>query len=280
MTLRARYVAEGFISGLHQSPYKGSSIEFAQHRQYVPGDELRYMDWKVYARSDRYYIREFEEETNLRGYNIIDTSSSMGYTSGSVTKLEYASYLSAAITYLMMKQRDSAGLITFSGGVNEFIPPRNYSLHLKFIMDRLERLSPAGKSNFESSFNEIGKRIKKRNLLVIYSDLLEDPGVLERSLKFFPYLKNDVIVFHILDPEEMKLSLSGEIEYVDLESGSSIFTRPEVIRNEYRKNFDEYLSRTEMGLRSHKIDYCRITTDMKLDHALSLFMEGRGRILL
>lgn len=189
MTLRARYVAEGFISGLHQSPLKGASLEFAQHRQYAPGDELRYLDWKVYARTDRFYIKQFQEETNLRGYCIIDTSSSMGYSSGEVTKLEYASYLSAAITYLMIRQRDSAGLITYSQKVDNFIPPRNFKAHLQHVLDKLDGLEPAGKTDFHRSFSEIGRRIKKRSLLVLFSDLLEEADSLIKALNFFSILK-------------------------------------------------------------------------------------------
>ncbi len=279
MTLRARYVAEGFISGLHQSPFKGASLEFAQHRQYAPGDELRYLDWKVYGRTDRFYIKQFQEETNLRGYCILDTSSSMGYTSAQVTKLEYASYLSAAITYLMIKQRDSAGLITYGERVEEFIPPRNFKAHLQHVLDKLDSLKPAGKTDFMRSFNEIGKRIKKRSLLVLFSDLLEDAENLIKALKFFPYLKNDLIVFHILDPEEIFLKMSGQIEYIDMESNMKLRTRPEVIRKQYCKNINNYLKKLEMNLHSHSIDYYRVTTDMTLDQAVSKFMEGRKKIL-
>lgn len=278
MTLRARYVSEGFISGLHQSPFQGSSLEFSQHRQYVPGDALKYIDWKVYGRSNRYYVKQFQDETNLRGYNIIDTSASMGYTSEEVTKLEYATYLCSAITYLMIRQRDSAGLITFSQKINDFIPPRNFRAHLEHVLEKLDSLKPSGVTDFEGSFNEIGKKIKKRSLLIFYSDFLEEPKNLIKSLKFFPYLKNDVIIFHILDPEEVYLKKTGEIEYIDMESSRRLRTRPEIIRKEYRKNMDSYLTKIEMGLRSHNMDYYRITTDMALDAAVSKFMEGRKKI--
>ena len=279
MTLRARHVAEGFISGLHQSPFKGASLEFAQHRQYSKGDELRHIDWKVYGRTDRLYVKQFQEETNLRGYSVIDTSSSMGYGSAGVTKLEYASYLSAAITYLMIKQRDSAGLITFAGSMNSFIPPRNFKAHLNHLLGEMDNLLPAGKTDFMNSFTEIGKIIKKRSLLVVFSDLMADPDRLLRSLKFFPYLKNDLVVFHILDREEIELGTKGYIQFTDMESGLKIKTVTDVIRKEYRKNVSDYLRATEMGLRSHNIDYYRFTTDTPLDRAVSMFMEGRKKII-
>lgn len=279
MTLRARYVAEGFISGLHQSPFRGASLEFAQHRQYVAGDELKYLDWKIYGRTDRFYVKQFQEETNLRGYCILDTSASMGYTSNSVTKLEYASYLSAAIIYLMIKQRDSAGLITYCEKVNDFVPPRNFKAHMQHVLDKLDDLQPYGQTDFYRSFNEIGKRIKKRSLLVLFSDLLEETESLIKALKFFPYLKNDLIVFHILDPEEIALKQSGLIEYIDIETNIRLKTRPDVIRKEYKKNIKNYLKKIEMKLRSHGIDYYRITTDMSLDQAISKFMEGRKKTL-
>ncbi|MFH1415583.1 MAG: DUF58 domain-containing protein [Elusimicrobiota bacterium] len=280
MTLRARYVAEGYTGGLHQSPFRGASLEFAQHRQYAPGDELKYIDWKIFARTDRYYVKQFQEETNLRGYSIIDTSSSMGYTSSDVTKLEYATYLSAAITYLMIKQHDSAGLITFGDSIGDFIPPRNFSAHLQHVLEKLDGLRPSGRTDFHKSFDHIGKRITKRSLLVVFSDLLEDTDILTKALKFFPYLKNDLIVFHILDPEEINFRQSGPVEYHDMETRGRVRTYPEIIRKEYRKNIKAYLKNIELNLRSHNIDYCRITTDMTLDKALSKFMEGRKKILI
>jgi uncharacterized protein (DUF58 family) len=279
MSLRARYVADGVISGLHQSPFRGGSLEFAQHRQYSPGDELKHIDWKVYGRTDRFYIKQYDEETNLRGYCILDVSKSMGYASQEVTKLEYASYLSAAITYLMIRQRDSSGLITFSNKVKEFIPPRNFKAHMQHVMNQLDYLKPSGKTNFIKSFNEIGRRIKKRSLLVLFSDLLEEPESLIKALKYFPYLKNDLIVFHILDPEELNLNQVGQVEYIDIELQTKLRTQPEVIRKEYRKNINEYLRNIEMNLRSHNIDYYRFTTDTPLDAAVSQFMEGRKRVV-
>jgi uncharacterized protein (DUF58 family) len=277
MTLRARYVAEGFMSGLHHSSYTGSSLEFAQHRQYVPGDELKYIDWKIYGKTDRFYVKQFQEETNLRGYSIIDTSASMGYTSGEVTKLEYASYLSAAITYMMVKQSDSAGLITYNKHVGEFIPPRNFKSHFQHLMNKLDDLRPADSSDFGTALNEIGTKIKKRSMLILFSDLFAEIDVIIKSLKFFHYMKNDLIVFHILDPEEVNLNRNGLTEYIDMESGMKLRTQPEVIRKEYRKNFGSFLRNIEKNLQVHGIDYYRITTDMTLDQALSRFMEGRKR---
>ena len=279
MTLRARYVVEGIVAGIHQSPLRGASLEFAQHRQYVSGDELKYLDWKIYGRTDRFYIKQYEEETNLKAYSIIDTSHSMGYASGAVSKLQYATYLSAALTYLMIKQRDSAGLITFSNEILDFIPPRNFNAHMHYIMNALDSLTSSGRTNFQSCMQDIGKRIKKRSLLILFSDMLDEPEEIIKSLKFFPYLKNDLIVFHILDPGEIYLKEEGQVEYIDMESRMKLSTRPEVIRKEYNKNIKNYLSTIERSLRLHKIDYYFITTDTPLDKAISLFMEGRKKIL-
>ncbi len=281
MTLRARYVAEGVISGLHQSPYRGSSLEFAQHRQYVPGDELKYLDWKVYGRTDRYYVKQFQEETNLRGYCILDISSSMKFRSESsaVSKLEYASYLAAAFIYLMIKQRDSAGLITFNDEIKEYIPPHNFKEHMHLIMDKLDNVKGGGETDFQEVFNWIGKKIKKRSLLVIFSDFLSSPDSLIKALKYFPFLKNDVIVFHILDPAEINLPHSGPVVYKDMESSKKLKTRPDIIKKAYKKRIQKYLSSLERGLRAHQIDYYRYLTDMKLDKAFSQFIEGRKKII-
>ncbi len=278
MTLRARYVAEGYISGLHQSPFRGHSLEFSQHRQYTPGDGLKYLDWKVYGRSDRFYIKQFQEETNLRGYSIIDVSESMGYSTSQVTKLEYASFLAAGITYLMIKQRDSAGLITFSENIEEFMPPRDFQAHMHHVMEKLDRLKSKGKTDFRNSFTEIGKRIKKRSMLIIFSDFLHDPEDLIKSLKFFPYRKNDVIAFNILDPGELSLQHQGSVEYVDSETGEKFRTIPSVIGRQYSERMREHLKKLEDGLRRHGIDFYPVTTDTPLDRAFAAFMEGRKNL--
>ena len=273
-------MAEGYISGLHQSPYKGHSLEFAQHRQYTFGDSLKYLDWKIYGRTDRFYVKQFQEETNLRGYCVIDTSSSMDYASGEVSKLEYASYLAAAITYLMIKQRDSAGLITFSENIEEFVPPRSHQAHMHQVMNKLEKLPVNKKTDFSNSFNQIGRKIKKRSLLVIFSDFLEEPEKLIRALKYFPYRKNDVIAFNILDPDEINLPHEGSVEYIDSESSARFKTRPAVIRKEYQKKIKEHLKILENSMRNHGIDYYSLTTDIPLDKAFSRFIEGRKRFAL
>jgi uncharacterized protein (DUF58 family) len=293
MTLRARYAAEGSIAGLHQSPLKGSSLEFSQHRPYSYGDELKHLDWKVYGRTNKFYVKQFREETNIRGYCLIDRSNSMGYSSGAgrsgqsglsdlsdkVSKLEYASYLSAAISYLMIKQGDSVGMLTFGGDIDDYIPPRNFKAHLQFILQKLDNLKPAGKTDFKKVFKSAGKQIKKRGLFIIFSDLLEEPQTVIKALKYFPYMKNDVIVFHILDKEEIELSSGGTIEYKDMETGRKILTRPDIIRPDYRRRFKDYLEELETGLRAHTIDYHLVTTDTALDNAISGFMAKRKKLI-
>ncbi|MEA3507024.1 MAG: DUF58 domain-containing protein [Elusimicrobiota bacterium] len=279
MTLRARYAAEGYLGGLHQSPLKGSNLEFSRHRPYSYGDELKHLDWKIYGRTDRFYVKQYQEDTNIRGYCLVDSSKSMGFASGQVSKLEYASYLCAAVTYLMIKQTDSVGLITFGRKIDEYIPPRNFKGHLQFILQRLDELAPSGKTDLPGVFKDAGKKIKKRGLLIVFSDLLEEPEKVIKSLKYFPYMKNDVIVFHILDREEVDLSQKGAIQYRDMETGDKLQTRPEIIRKEYRRRIDNYLDTLERGLRAHSIDYHRIITDIPLDKAITRFMAKRKTIL-
>lgn len=279
MTLRARYAGGGALSGQHKSPFKGSSLEFSQHRQYSPGDEIRRLDWKIYGRSDRFYIKQYQEETNLRAFSVLDTSDSMDFSSGEMSKFSYASHLASALTYLLIRQKDSAGLITFSENLGEFIAPRNYKGHMKHIIQTLENVKPSGKTDLAASAREIGRFIKKRSLLIFFSDLYGDPEETIRILKYFSYMKNDIIVFHILDPLEISLDLKDEVEFIDMEGGGRLKTRPEVISKEYTKRLKKHFSTLERGMLAHSIQYCRLSSDTPLEKALSIFMEERRKIL-
>ncbi len=275
MLLRARFVVEGFIAGLHQSPFKGFSLEFAQHRQYSRGDELKHLDWKVYARTDRFYIRQYQEETNLKGYILLDTSASMGYGSRGISKLQYGCYLASSLAYLMLRQQDSAGLITFSSNINTCIPPWANRQHLSVILDELEKITPQGKTDIGHIFQKLGKYIKKRGLVIFISDLFDDSERVIKALKYFRYRKNEVIVFHLLDPAEKELPFTDSVLFEDMEKGIQIISHPDIIRKEYKNLLNNFIEKYKLSCRGSGIDYCLMNTSVPLDKALSTYLAKR-----
>jgi len=284
MEISARLVVEGFISGMHKSPYQGFSVEFVEHRQYMPGDEIRYIDWKVYGKSDRFYIKKFEEETNLRCYIILDTSGSMGFksdkSSNSLSKLEYGCYLSASLTYLMLKQRDSVGLVTYDDKLKTYIPPRNGVSHLHAIISELEKANPGKETNISLTFNELAQRIVRRGLVIIISDLLDDPANVLRSLKQFRHKKHEVIVFHILDPAELAFPYDGYIQFRDLETQSQMTVEAEFLKNEYLRRMRQLINEYKKGCNEGSIDYVQMDTSEPFDHALSVYLSKRKNRLI
>lgn len=281
MELTARLVVEGFISGLHKSPYQGFSVEFVEHRQYMPGDEIRYIDWKVYAKSDRFYVKKFEEETNLRSYIVIDVSGSMGYKSkkafADLTKLEFGCYVAASLSYLMLKQRDSVGLATFDSKIKEYIPPRNDPMHLHALVSRLENTSPGNETGISDAFHELASRISKRGLIIIISDLFDDPQLVIKALKLFRHKKHEVIVFHILDHAELSFPFDGPTIFRDLETQRQISIEPSLLKDEYLKNMNKLIStyRNECG--SSSIDYVLMDTSLPFDYSLFSYLSRRNR---
>jgi uncharacterized protein (DUF58 family) len=276
--LKARLVVEGFLAGLHRSPYKGFSVEFTEHRPYMPGDEPKRIDWKVYAKTDRFVIREYEEETNLRAYLVLDASGSMSYSTGKVSKLEYAGYLAASLAYLLLHQKDSAGLITFSDKVDTYIPPRSTPAHLNVLLRRLSNLKPGGDTNIASTLHQLAEQVKRRGLVVVMSDLWDDPAAVLTALRHFRHRKHEVLVFHILDPNERELAFKNPVVLKDLETGAEMTVDPRVVRDQYQKEFDKFFARFEQGCREAAIDYHRITTDTPFDRALFSFLERRARM--
>jgi uncharacterized protein (DUF58 family) len=276
--LKARLVVEGFLAGLHRSPYKGFSVEFAEHRPYMPGDELKRIDWKVYAKTDRFVIREYEEETNLRAYIVLDASASMGYTTGQVTKLEYASYLGASLAYLLLHQKDSAGLITFSDKIDRYVPPRSSATHLYALLRELSNLKPGGDTNIAGTFHQLAERVKRRGLVIILSDLWDEPAAVLTALRHFRHRKHEVIVFHIQDPNERAFAFSSPLVLRDMETGREMTVDPRVLRREYQQAFDAHFAEFERGCREGFIDYHRITTDTPFDRALFSYLEHRSRL--
>ena len=278
MNLRARLVVEGFITGLHRSPYHGFSVEFAEHRQYMPGDEIKHIDWKVYGRTDRYYVKQFEEETNLKAYLLVDASGSMGYSSHGVTKLQYATYLAAALAYLMLKQRDSVGLVTFDEKIRTFAPPRSVTSYLPQILRQLEKTKSRKKTNVANTFHELAERIKRRGLVIIFSDLFDNPEKVLAGLKHFRHKKHEVIVFQILDPLERSFNFRRDSVFKDMETGEEMNTQPWHIRADYRALMQKFLDTYRSHCREHRIDYVLMDTTEDFDRALVEYLLKRKRI--
>jgi uncharacterized protein (DUF58 family) len=281
MELRARLVVEGFMAGLHKSPYHGFSVEFAEHRQYMPGDSIRNIDWKVYAKSDRYFVKEYEEETNLKSYILIDTSASMGYSSDEknrINKLEYCSYLAASLTFLMLKQRDSVGVVGFDEHIHTYIPPKSVAGHLHVLLKQLDRLSASEKTNISDTLHQMADRIKRRGLIILMSDLFDDPHKVFAGLKHFRHRKHEIIVFHVLDPRERDFSFPREAIFQDLETGERITTLPWQIRKSYKHELNSVFDEFSRECRMSNIDYHLIDTSVPYDHALLAYLNKRARL--
>ena len=279
MEMRARMVVEGFIAGLHKSPYHGFSVEFAEHRQYMPGDNIRDIDWKVYAKSDRYYIKQYEEETNLKAYLLLDCSASMAYHSGDrIRKLDYAGLVCGALSYLMLRQRDAVGLVTFDDAIRRYIPPRSKSGHLHVLLNEIASQTPSDKTDISVTLHEMADRIKRRGLVIILSDLLDDASKIISGLKHFRYNKHEVIVFHILDPRERDFAFPREAVFKDMETGDEITTSPYQIRGAFGKAVRAFSDEIASACRQANIDYHPIDTAMPFDKALYAFLAKRERL--
>ena len=278
MSLRARLVVEGYIIGLHKSPYHGFSVEFAEHRAYGPGDEIRHIDWKLYGKTDRYYVKQYEEETNLRSYLIMDISKSMTYRSKNISKLEYASYLTAALSYLMLNQKDGIGLILFDKKIQSFIPPRSTSSHLNTIFSKLDQISPGEDTQLGNVLHEMADRIKKRGLVILISDLFDDFDAIIGGLKHFRYNKQEVIVFHILDRQELNFNFNTRTRFKDMETGELVTTEPWQIRNSYKDLMLKFQDKYRKQCRKRLIDYIPLFTDHDLDIALSQYLRKREKL--
>jgi len=277
MALRARLVVEGYLIGQHKSPYHGFSVEFAEHRAYGPGDEIRHIDWKLYGKTDRYYVKRYEEETNLRSYILLDTSQSMTYGSGAITKLEYGSYLSAALTHLMLNQRDAMGLVLFDEKIRKFIPPRAAPSHANIIMGALDKIQSANDTQIRPTLDYMAERIKKRGLVILISDLLDDPGQVLMGLNHFRHNKQEMIVFHLLDRQELEFQFGNRTKFRDLETDETITTEPWHIRSAYQELIEMHQRKYRLGCRNQRIDYVPLFTDQPLDQALNKYLNKRQK---
>ncbi len=277
--LRARLIVEGFITGLHKSPYHGFSVEFSEHRQYIPGDAIRYIDWKVYAKSDKYFIKKFEEETNLKAYILLDCSNSMAYKSGKISKLEYSKTIASALSYLMISQQDAVGLLTFSEDIKEYIPPRSAKSHLTILFKKLYSIVADKRTNTAQVLHNLAERIKKRGLIILISDLLDEPEEIMLGLQHFRHHKHELILFHLLDEQELKFEFKREAKFIDMETGEEIITQPWQIKKQYKKQINEMKSFFSAKCHNAFIDYVPINTSTPYDKALFHYLIKRGKLL-
>ena len=278
LQLIARSVVEGYLSGLHKSPFKGFSAEFSEYREYLPGDDLKHFDWKVYARSDKKYVREYEEETNMTCTVLLDCSASMGYGSKGVTKLDYGCFLTAALTYLMVRQRDKVGLVAFDEKIRQRIPPRSSPAHMKYILDQLERLEPGGQTRIADSLHAIAEGINRRGLVVVISDLIDDRNAVMKVFQHFRHDRHELIVFNVFDRAESEFRFEGLIEFQDLETDERMQVRPEVIRSEYRQKFEDFVAAYRADCNAARIDYELVNTDTPFEFMLSAYLARRQAV--
>ena len=278
MAMRARLVVEGYIIGQHQSPYHGFSVEFAEHRAYGSGDEIRHIDWKLFGKTDRLYIKRYEEETNMRTQIILDTSRSMLYKSGKVSKLTYANSLAASLSYLMINQQDAVGITQFSKKIDNTIPPKSKPSHLGIILAQLDDERTGMDTKVGLVLHELAERIKKRGLVILISDLLDDQNNIMNGLKHFRHQKQEVIVFHILDRKELEFDFNTRTNFIDMESGEEIVTEPWHIQSDYKKLITNLQSSYKKECREHLIDYVPIFTNQSLDISITEYLNKRKKL--
>jgi uncharacterized protein (DUF58 family) len=277
LELRARHVVEGFLSGMHKSPYHGFSVEFTEYRQYSPGDDLRYLDWRLFARSDRYYLKRFEDETNLRCYLLVDLSRSMAYGSLAYDKAEYAKTAAATIAYFLSLQRDAVGLVTFDAAIQEYLPARFRPGHLHRLLLGLER-SPGGTStDLTVPLEQVAKVSRKRGMVVLVSDLLAPIERLETHLGYLRSQGHEVVVLRVLDPAEVEFPFAEAAMFLDLETGRELYVDPEGVRATYRRRFAEHAAAVAATCNRLGIDLVELTSDRPLELALFDFMNSRLR---
>lgn len=278
LELRAKAVVEGFMTGLHRSPYHGFSVEFTEYRQYVPGDDPRYLDWRLYARSDRYYVKRFEDETNLRCYLLVDTSRSMSFGSLGYTKADYARTLAATLGYFLTLQRDAVGLARFDSEIEEFLPARYRPGHLRRLIHALEGHSEGTSTDLSRPLDQAAERIRKRGLLVLVSDLLAPLADLQTRLGYFRARGHEVVIFQTLDPAERDLSFDQPALFQDVESGREIYVDPHQFRGEYRRRLEEHQASIRKICEGLGVDYRPIPTDQPFETALGEFLRSRSRM--
>jgi len=279
LELKARLVVEGFMVGLHKSPYHGFSVEFAQHRPYMQGDNLKDVDWKVYGKTERFFIKQYEEETNLQSFLLLDISNSMKFSSqGNISKIEYASTLAAALSYLMIHQQDAAGLSLYAEKIVKYLPPKANRTYLREILKALATAEASQKTNTANCLNEIAEKISRRGLVIIISDLFDDIDSVLKAVKHFSYKKNEVIVFQVLDPLERSFAFGKDAIFKDLETEDEITTQPYHLQKAYREAMTEFTSKIKVECLNSNIDYNLIETSDPFDKALLNYIQKREKL--
>jgi len=279
LELKARLVVEGFMVGLHKSPYHGFSVEFSEHRSYMQGDNLKDVDWKVFGKTEKYFIKQYEEETNLKSYIFLDTSNSMAYSSGkNLSKLEYSLTLAAALSYLMVHQQDAVGLTLYAEKISKYLPPKSSRAYLQEILKSLANVQASEKTNTAASLSEAAEKIKRRGLVIIISDFFDKIDSVLKALKHFSYKKNEVIVFQILDPMEKTFAFGKDAIFKDLETGDELTTQPYQIQKAYREAMMEFTNRIKTECLNSNIDYNLIDTTDPYDKALLRYIQKRSKL--
>jgi len=275
--LFARLPMQGTVSGRHPSPHRGSSVEFAEYRKYVPGDDLRRLDWRAYGRSDRFYVKEFEADTNLRLCLVLDTSGSMGFGPASATKLDYARRVAGALGYLAIQQGDAVGLSCVANGLVRNIPPKRNPTHLIALFDLLEQAKPSGETQLAPVLHELAETIRQRALIVIISDLFVEPELLGSCFQHLRFRRHDVIVFHLLESQEIDFEFRRPMRFLDMEGGTSIFADPNEIADRYHRALNTYLTELKRVVLESSVDYRRVLLNEDYERVLTRFLIGRAR---
>jgi uncharacterized protein (DUF58 family) len=279
LELLARLVVEGFMVGLHKSPYHGFSVEFSQHRPYMQGDDLKDVDWKVYGKTEKYFIKQHEEETNLKSYIILDTSKSMDFKSGqNISKLNYSMILAASLSYLMIRQQDAVGLALYSEKINKLLPPKASKTYLQEILKQLSSVTAEEKTKTASSLGKIAEKIKRRGLVIIISDFFDDIDSVVKSLKKFSFKKNEVIVFQVLDPIERSFSFGKDAIFKDMETAEEMITQPFQIQKAYKDAMLEFTNKIKRECLNSNFDYNLIDTSTTFDTALFTYLQKRSKL--
>ena len=280
LNLLARQAVEGFISGLHRSPHRGFSVEFSEHREYTPGDDIRHLDWVAWGRSDRYYIKQYEQETNLRAYILLDVCNSMAYRyAGERTKFIYGCFMSACLSYLMCRQQDTVGMIAFDKDVRFHLTPGSTPAHLDRIFKRLETLKPGRETQIAPTFHKLAATLPKRGLVIIISDLYDDPQEVMKAIQHFVYKKHQIIVFHLMDPSELEFPFKKILSFVDMETQEKLQVDPRYVREAYLEEMKAFIDGYRKECSDRNIEYALTPTDTPYDRMLLNYLARRKALM-
>ncbi len=278
LELIARQVVEGFLTGRHRSPYHGFSVEYLDHRSYTPGDEIRLLDWKVLARTDKYYVKLYEDETNLRAYILLDCSRTMGFKSGKIDKLTYGAYLAAALTYLLIRQNDAVGLVLFDTKVRTYIPPAAHPSQFRRVLETLDDVAPSGETDVGSILHEVAERTKRRGLIILISDLIDDESAIANGLGHFRHDNHDVIVFHTMDDAELNFPFDRQTRFKDMEGAGRVVVNPKALKRRYLERIERFTNRIKTDCFERKISYMLANTKQPYDKLLAAYLDKRTKL--